>query len=85
MQFDWRWFFACILCGLIISMLHSLRRRIKRDESQIRVWECCRYQGGGKILTPPLTETAAIEFASALGSILWIDRERGFIFYRSSH
>jgi hypothetical protein len=84
MHIDWRWFaFACV-CGVLFSVLHFFkRRREQREENRLRIWQLCRYQGGGKIYTPsPMHEEDAIEFASNLGSVLWIDREHGFIFYR---
>jgi hypothetical protein len=48
-----------------------------------RVWQCCRYQGGANVYTPrPMTEEQALHFAAALGSVLWVDRQHAFIFYR---
>lgn len=84
MHFDLRVFWFCVIVGLIFSGIEYIRRREKRiDAEPTRIWELCRYQGGGKVYTPrAMTEEEATEYAAALGSILWIDREHGFIFYR---
>jgi hypothetical protein len=85
MHWDWRWFAGCVLAGVVLTVcLEFLRRRcVKRPHEVSRIWQCCRYQGGGKVYTPiPMTEQEATEYASTLGSILWIDRTHGFIFYR---
>lgn len=82
MHLDWRWFtFACV-CGILFAVLNFLRLH-RRSDNPLRIWQCCRYQGGANVFTPrPMTEEDAIEFATRLGSVLWVDRDHGFIFYR---
>lgn len=74
----------CLVAGVLIFCIVFVARREKRlDAEPTRIWQLCRYQGGGKVYTPrAMTEEEATEYAAALGSILWIDREHGFIFYR---
>lgn len=73
---------------MICTGLYLWSRRAKRCQEITplelpRIWQLCRFQGGGNITTPrPMLEDEATEYATTLGSILWIDRDHGFIFYR---
>jgi hypothetical protein len=83
MHINWHWVaLICVGVGLLF-IPYWLVKRSKRDAESLRIWQLCRYQGGGKVYTPsPMHEDDAVEFASKLGSIVWVDREHGFIFYR---
>jgi hypothetical protein len=82
-QWNWHVFLWCVCAGIAFTVAEIIRRRENRRAQLRRIWQCCRYQGGANVYTPhPMSEEDAIEFASALGSILWVDREHGFIFYR---
>jgi hypothetical protein len=71
-----------VILALLLVVLNFFRRS-RQPKNQLRIWQCCRYQGGANVFTPrPMTEEQALEFASHLGSVLWVDRHYGFIFYR---
>lgn len=48
-------------------------------------WRAVRFGGGGTLSSPEdMTEQEAVDWISKFGEIMYIDREHGFIFYRSS-
>jgi hypothetical protein len=78
-------YFSLIFLTILFTLFWLQRRNSRLDRVE-RIWQICRYQGGGKIYTPhPMTESNAIEFAGTLGQVMHVDREHGFIFVRSSH
>jgi hypothetical protein len=52
-------------------------------DSDIHYWKAFRFQGGGTLISPvPMNEVDALKWVSAFGSVAFVDRECGFIFYR---
>lgn len=85
MLFDTRIFAFFVLIALILGCVEFVRRIEKRRSETARIWQIVRYQGGANVYTPhAMIETKAIEFSSVLGTVMHVDRERGFIFIRSS-
>lgn len=67
--------FAIALCVWLIER--------RRDQQERVTWTYIRHQGGGTVTSPqPMTELEALEFCRSLGSVMYVDRARGFIFYR---
>jgi len=46
-------------------------------------WKAIAYHGAGTLSSPkPMTEPQALAWVAAFGSVSYVDREAGFIFYR---
>lgn len=65
--------------ALVIMALLEWRHALKGR----RHWTFIRFAGGGSVQAPKLmTESQALDFCKGLGLVVYVDRERGFIFYR---
>lgn len=76
--------FLFSLCVAFILALTDPRRsiaRTQRDSNKKRVWGIYA-TGGGNFDTEPCTRQQAIDIASKLGSVCFIDDINHFVFYR---
>lgn len=86
---------ACVWVGSVFQLWRTWRKptalqpphiaeqppRIAEEIPQL--WRFVRYQGGGTLTSPELMiAKEALEYAKALGSVVYLDREHGIIFYR---
>lgn len=88
------YFVAGVLLLLIIVLCLFIRRWHDREQfrqimaepvpaTTLRYWRLYRYMGGGHTDLPePMTEAHALQAALEFGSVMHVDREHGFIFYR---
>lgn len=68
---------ACLTVCLVVKAYRDFY-------SERVIWSLIRYGGGGAVFTPrPMTEEKAVAWAMALGSVMYVDRQRHIIFYRS--
>lgn len=83
-------FVFLIIALTIACVLHyerwQDRRALRMPHSQresARIWQCASFFGGANVYTPvPMTRAQAITFATALGSIAYVDDDHGKIFYK---
>lgn len=86
-------FMLLIVAVVVVGVLHYERRKDRiavmgdpgqrQTVEQPRIWQCASFNGGGSVYTPePMTRGDACRWASALGSIAYVDSEYGKIFYK---
>jgi hypothetical protein len=47
------------------------------------IWKAFGYHGAGTVISPrPMDESEALAWVATFGSVAYVDREAGFIFYR---
>lgn len=84
--------FFCAVVLIVVGICWAWQRRLDREAIRRlsepvpdikRIWGCVRFGGGGTVYTPrPMTEEQAFQFCCSLGAVAYVDRNKGFIFYR---